>query len=205
MRLGHGPHGWRLRSIREGCQLGQPRAALAEGALNDPEIPMRSAESEPHRRFALVHTPAQRRPQVVPLQLERGVSCLATRPADVRVVLPPFGEGLEPDSVLVSNGVQLSRSFESLVGVLADGLQQPVAGPPVPLVDLNQGRVHQSGEQAEHFLRRNSAARADLLRGLQAPAADEHRQPSKDDLLGWREQPVAPVERGPHGLLATRR
>jgi len=86
-----------------------------------------------------------------------------------------------------------------------NGLQQPVAGPPVLLVDLNQGSVHKSGEQPEHFLRRNSAARADDLRGLQAPATDEHRQPSEHDLLGWREQPVAPVERGPHRLLATRR
>jgi hypothetical protein len=64
---------------------------------------------------------------------------------------------------------------------------------------------HQSGEQAEHILRRDSPPRADDLGGLQAPAAHEHREPSEDDLLRWREQLVAPVERGPHRLLATRR
>src|SRR5438128_650093 len=134
---------------------------------------MRSAESEPHRRIAPVQTPAQRRPQVVPVQFERGESCPATRPTDVRVVLPPFRKGLKTDGVQESNGVQLARSSEQLVGILADGLQQPVACAPILLVDLNQGSVHQSGKQAEHLPWRNSAARADLLRGLQAPAADE--------------------------------
>jgi hypothetical protein len=45
----------------------------------------------------------------------------------------------------------------------------------------------------------------DYLRGLQAPATDEHCQPSKDDLLRWRERPVAPVERGSHRLVDIRR
>jgi hypothetical protein len=133
------------------------------------------------------------------------VSGLAARPPDVRVGLQLFRKGLETGGVQESNGVQLSRSSEQRLGVLADRLQQPVACPPVLLVDLNQGRVHQSGKQAEHIPRRNSPARADDLRGLQAPATDEHRQPSEDDLLRWREQPVTPVERGLHRLLATRR
>src|SRR6266542_1554936 len=166
---------------------------------------MRSGEPQARQCVAKVKTPAQRRSQVVQLVFKRGESCLATRPADVRVGLPSFGEALIPGGMQASNRVQLSRSSESLVGVLAHWLQQPIAGPPIPLVHLNQAHIHQTGEQAEHFLSPNSATQADLFSCLQAPAAAEYRQPLENDLLRWREHSVAPVERGPHRLMATRR
>jgi hypothetical protein len=115
---------------------------------------------------ALPWSRQQRCPQVVPFQFERGVSGLDAGSPVVRIGFPPVCEGLEIGGVVVSNSVQLSRSSEPLVGVLADRLQQPVASPPVLLVDLDQGRVHKSGEHAKYIPRRHSAARADLLRGL---------------------------------------
>lgn len=166
---------------------------------------MRSAEAKPHRRIALIKTPPQHRAKVVPLQFECAQRRLATRSADVRVGLPPLSERIEPRGVPTSKNVHLAGSFEPPQGVLAHRLQQTVASPPVLLVDLDPGRVHQTGEQAEHFPWSNSAVGTDDLSGLQTPAADEHRQPAEDDLVSWLQQPVAPVDRGPYRLLATRR
>jgi hypothetical protein len=58
------------------------------------------------------------------------------------------------------------------VRVLADRLQQPVPGAAIVLFDLYQRGVHQSGQEAEYLFKRDSAAGADRLGGLQAPAPD---------------------------------
>ena len=51
---------------------------------------MRSADSEPHHRIALVQTPAQRCPQVVPFQFERGGTWTKGKSADTFAPIGPY-------------------------------------------------------------------------------------------------------------------
>ncbi len=81
--------------------------------------------------------------------------------------------------MLAAHGIELMGSDQVLARVLADRLQQPVTGAAIVLLDLYQGRIHQSGQETEHLFQRDSAATADGLSSLQAPAPDKHRQPLK--------------------------
>ena len=55
-------------------------------------------------------------------------------------------------------------------------------------VYLNEGDIHQTGQPSEHFVLPDRTARAHLLNRFKTPATDKHRQPLKDDALGFCKQ-----------------
>jgi hypothetical protein len=71
----------------------------------------------------------------------------------------------------------------------------------VAVLAAHQALVEQRGQAIQHG-HAEAAVVADRLDRLQGAAAGEHRQPREQALLGGVEQIVAPVERGPEGLLA---
>ena len=90
--------------------------------------------------------------------------------------------------------VGLTGFGQALGGVLADGLQQVVAG--AGAVDHDQRPVDQPAEQVHDGRRVQRLAAGDGLDGVERPAAAEHRQPLQQHPLGVGEQLVAPVDGG---------
>ena len=80
--------------------------------------------------------------------------------------------------VAAPNRDGVATRFESLLGVLADGLEQPVAHPAVVVVVGDDERlVDQLTQHVDHIRRVELVAGQDRLGGRQVTAAGEHRQP----------------------------
>jgi hypothetical protein len=73
------------------------------------------------------------------------------------------------------------------------------------MLDPDERLVGQPGQQPEHLARLKVGTGRDLLGGGQREPAGEDRQPPEHRALVGVEQLVAPVERGPHGLVPGRR
>jgi hypothetical protein len=67
--------------------------------------------------------------------------------------------------------------LEVFLAVLADRLQQPVAGPGPVLLRHHQRPRHQARQQPEHPVRVDALPAADRLGRVQRGAPGEHRQP----------------------------
>ena len=103
------------------------------------------------------------------------------------------------------HGVGLAGFAELFQGVLAHRLQQPVAGSAPAVVGDHQRLVHQQRELIEHLVALHVTAAGDRLGGVEVESAQKHRQPAKQDPLGFGQQRVRPVHRGAQGLLAAYR
>ena len=91
---------------------------------------------------------------------------------------------------------------ELLGRVLADHLQQPVAGDTVALVALHQRLRDQRREQLERLELVGADSRAAIATdGVEVEAADAHRQPVEQRAFVVGEQVVGPVDRGAQGLV----
>ena len=88
-----------------------------------------------------------------------------------------FGQRDVVVGVATSQRDRVAARVESLPGVLADGLEQPVAHPAVGVVDDDEGLVHQLPQHVDHIRRVEVVAGQDRLRGRQITATREHRQP----------------------------
>jgi hypothetical protein len=87
-------------------------------------------------------------------------------------------------------------------GILADRLQEPVAGLAVALLGDDQRLVHQAPQAAQQVAAGEGAAVGDRPRRLQAEAAGEHGEPPQDDPVTLGQQVVAPLDRRRQGLVA---
>ena len=139
----------------------QPVAPLAPVHADEPEAPQRADESErllrPRRRGPLVQAPRERGAQVVVLGVEPLGPGAVLRPVQRR------GGALrhrhEVGQVPVARRRRLARGEELLLGVLAQGLQQAVAGGAVRLLLHRDERlVHEPGQQVEHRVRADAVA-----------------------------------------------
>ncbi len=99
----------------------------------------------------------------------------------------------------------LAAGHQQLVRVLLDWLEQAVPGLPVPLLHQHEGLVDQARDQVEHVGGPDSAVVAHGFDRLQRATLREHRQAAEDGALEVVEEPVAPVQCGPQGLLPRRR
>src|SRR5262249_8287476 len=81
----------------------------------------------------------------------------------------------KPVTVPPEDGIRFSSAPQVFSCILAHRLQQPVASASFHVVNVDQRRVHESGQQVKHVLRSDPAARTDCLGSLQTPATDECR------------------------------
>ena len=103
----------------------------------------------------------------------------------------------EVAQVTLAGRLELAARHQQLVGVLAHGLEQPVARPaPRGLAGGDDRLVHEAGEHVQREPGR------DRHRGLGVEAADEDGQAPERRLLRGLEQLVAPLDRGPHRPVA---
>ena len=79
---------------------------------------------------------------------------------------------------------QLARGAELLQGVLADGLQQPVAGRGgIAVVRLNERFLNHRCQQVKDLLAFKPLARAHLFCRVEGEPAGEHRQAAEQHAL----------------------
>ena len=75
------------------------------------------------------------------------------------------------------------RRVEALLAVLADRLEQPVAGVLPVVVGHDQRSRHEPGQEVEHVVHVDDASRAHDLGGFEGEAAGEDRQACQQHLL----------------------
>ena len=95
----------------------------------------------------------------------------------------------------------LADLIEAFLAVLADRLQQPVAGLRPVFLGHHQRPCHQGRQQLEYRAGIDPVRTADRLDRRQAGTAREHRQPGQQLLFGFGEQLKGPVDSGPQRLL----
>src|SRR5206468_2815242 len=115
-----------------------------------------------------------------------------------------------PVEVARPDGVRLARvpargCAELLHGVLADGLEEAVAGAVTALLADDERFVDQLSQQVEDLERLAGRRPADRLGGLQRPAAGEDRQAAEQRPLPFGEQVVTPIDERVQRLLARER
>src|SRR3984957_12398187 len=86
-------------------------------------------------------------------------------------------------------------------GVLANCLQQSVADHQSRRVRYHQGLVDESSEESDHIEFFNIAEAADLFSCVELESAGEHRQAPEQDLFGFGEQVIGPVDDSTQGLM----
>src|SRR5919201_1161707 len=90
---------------------------------------------------------------------------------------------------------ELSTCREPVCGVLSHRLQQAIHKPAITLDWQDQRFVDDAGEMRKHLCWRQSIVCTYCFRSLQAPGPGEYCQAPEYDLLLWRQQSVAPVQR----------
>jgi hypothetical protein len=86
---------------------------------------------------------------------------------------------------------------DAFLPVLADRLQQPVAGLEAVILGDDQRPGHQPLRQLEDGRRIDAAAGTDGLGGFECPATAEHGHPIEQPLFGLAQQVVGPVDHRP--------
>ena len=165
-----------------------------------PEPPERPSEPEPEFAFFPLEDPRERRPEVVVLPLQP----LHPEPllSSGQLGLGLFGQGEEESGVSLQRLPGFFALRQLLPGVLADGLQHPVAHGTVRTSPGHHERlVYEGAEKVEDVVLLDAFTRAHRFRRLQSPTPSKHREPPEQRPLGLGEQPVAPVKRRPQGLL----
>jgi len=188
---------WRRRprrgaAVPAGERVPQPVAAFAQVAAHRPEPPERAGQPQPIRALPTLLAPGERRAQVRVLALQAFQPHPLLQSAEPR--FSRFGQGQAPGQVPVSRSRGPSSCHEALPGILAHGLQQPVADLSARLLGLRQRFVHQPAQQVQYLGGGDPFPRADRLRRPQRPAPREHREPLQQPLLPHAQQVVAPVQ-----------
>ena len=141
-----------------------------------------------------------RRSPVVGLALE--ADRVALDGGAARVIDRKMGERRDPFRVGPRRGSVLATLVEPVEGERAHGLQQPEADP----VRSGVGRDHAPGDEAGDQPRCRFVVGAhrppDVDRRVEFESVREHRHPLEEALFGGVEQPVRPVDGGPHGSMA---
>ncbi len=88
------------------------------------------------------------------------------------------------------------------MGVLTNGLEEPVSGEVVCSIQLHEAFVHQPDNKIDHVEGVEIAFRADLFSDLQIEPTDEHGQAPEDGALRSAQQVIGPVDKGAERLLA---
>ena len=166
-------------------------AVLPAGEIREPAERRGESQAEVRLGRAALATPSQRGAQVVALECEPGQPASLAGPAELW--LGAFGDGREVPRVLGLRPLVFAGVDEPLVGVVAQGLEHAKAIT-VDVVGDDQGMVDQLREHVEDLRLVNAGAGADVLGGLEAPAAAEHRQPAKQHAFRLFQQLVAPVD-----------
>ena len=108
--------------------------------------------------------------------------------------------------VAASNRGGVAARVESLLGVLADGLEQPVPHPAVVVVvGDDEGLVDQLTQHVDHIDDVEVVAGRTASAAGQVTAAREHRQPVQRVTFRRVEQVIGPVDRAPQRLVALER
>jgi hypothetical protein len=179
----------------------QPGPALAQVAAQVPEPPERRGQRQ-ERRGVLLARPAQRRAQVLVLDLQAREPRALCRPGQPRRHL--LGQRQAPGQVPVPHRRGIPAARQVRAGIFAHRLQQPIAARLLAgLVHLHQRLVHQRVQPIQH--RQGHRPRPSVehrLRGGQRPAPHEGRQPAQQQTLRLLEQVPAPVQRRAQGALA---
>ncbi|MGH3837350.1 MAG: hypothetical protein ACRDSF_16860 [Pseudonocardiaceae bacterium] len=119
--------------------------------------------------------------------------------------LGPFRQGEEEIPMAFPGRVALSRAHQLSPGEVPDRLEQAVTALRLVDVSLDEGLVHQAGEDIQHRVAIHDLAGADALGRIEGETAGEHRQAAQQRALGIVEQLVAPCHRGLERLLAGQR
>src|SRR6185312_13986607 len=117
-----------------------------------------------------------------------------------REILDPTGlaalhERQTPLTVPIADRVRFPRLDQPLPAVLAQRLQQPVAGAAAGAIDLDERLLDERAEQVQGRNLVDPPA-ADLLGGGERETTREHGKSSKEQALRFGQQVVAPVDRG---------
>ena len=110
---------------------------------------------------------------------------------------------LEPDrdravvaAVVVARGFGCAGGVELFGGVLADHLQQPVAGGAVAFVALHERLRHQRREKLDRVELVGADPGRDRDRAVEVEATHAHREPIEQRPLVAGKEVVGPVDRG---------
>ena len=103
--------------------------------------------------------------------------------------------------VAIAQRLGLCVFGEALLGVLADGFQQPVSRVRAIVFGDHETALHEFGQQPEHRPRRKWLTPADPLGGFPRASAHEHRDPGEEALLRFSQQVIGPVNGCPQRLL----
>src|SRR5262245_52854154 len=98
--------------------------------------------------------------------------------------------------------VALTRLTQPLGRILPDRLEHPQAGFFALVVELDQRPGREALDWVDHLGLGHPVARYHVRGRFQREPTRKDREPAEDCLLVGSEQPVAPVERGAHRLLA---
>ena len=108
-------------------------------------------------------------------------------------------------TMLVLHLNRLSDTRQLLGSVLPDRLQHPVPDLSQHGLHLDEGFIHQAGQEVQHLPRLQGSETTDRLRRRQIPAPNEDRQARQKHLLRRCQEIVTPVDQRTQRLLARQR
>ena len=144
--------------------------------------------------------PLQGRPEVVPLGFE------GVHPVGVAAALGLSARARCRGQVVVEVPVpqrgQLAGLGQAFLAVLAEGLQQPVAGAGTVTVGVDHRLVDKGGQQVADVGRVDRVVGADRLGAVQVEPAGEDRQAVEEGPLLPGEELMGPLDRRPQRLMS---
>ena len=181
------------------CRDG-PRVAVGRGNSNGPvgqEVPGHP-DGGPGRRL---EAPLERSAEVLGVGVHPIEPVHHQRPDQLgRGGRRKIREGRE---VTIGKALHLAGLDELLAGVLADGLEHPVARRG-PAVNEDEGSIDEPGQPVHQLelVHRRRAVADDPRRGIGGPAPGEDRQPAQETSIVLGQEIPAPVDQGVKRLLA---
>jgi hypothetical protein len=161
---------------------GEPAFALPGVAVDLPEFPQAARQTQRGVGRSRRQAPGQRRAHVVvvALQLRQAGQLVST----AQVGVGAFHEVETPAGVPRAHGGFLVGFAQALDGVLANGVEQPVAGHAVLLAHAHQRLIDELAQAIQNVVGVQDAARTDGFHGFDTGAGENAEAPQQGSL--WR-------------------
>ena len=148
----------------------------------------------------MVDRPTLRRVEVVNLGTQPAEPFELVRPTQMRT--GGLGETGEVLGVATLQYRDRSGLIETVVGILANGLEQAIPRVAVGHLGRNEGAPHERAEMLENVGHGNRVVHEDRFGVFECRAASKHREPIKDMAFCVAEQVIRPVDRTSQSLVA---
>ena len=176
-----------------------PLVGFADAHRDPPVDPEPTDQGDQQIGPVVIARPAERGADVVQLGVEAGGRLRAVAASERR------GGGLDEGAeVLRVAGAETSGVVElgqPLPRVLAQRVEESVAGTGGGVVGDDHRLRHQAGEMAEHVVRFDACSAGDRVGRVEGESAGEHRQAAEHQPLHRVQQVIRPVDRGAQRLM----